>query len=374
VRLNHRSGHACVLNSRALELVGISDSTTEPPGTTILRDLTSGVPNGVLLEMDDFLDGKIPPLSKTVLESSTEEASNRLAGLGITSIQDATPSNSVAQWETFRTLKSDRRLTQRVTFMTGASHVSEFLKLGLNFGAGNLELKVGAAKVMVTESGGQLHPGVNEIRDIVTDLHQRGFQVAIHAVNSDAVFAAARAIKLATSLSASRLGNEARHRIEHCSELPPEVLRLVIASGAVVVTQPGFIFSSGQRYAADISISNQQWLYRIGALQNAGVGLGFGSDAPVIDPNPMFGIYSAVTRKSLDGNSIAVNEAIGLFDAIEAYTFGSAYAGHSESYLGMIKPGFLADLVLLDRDITAIEPSELPEIKASRTIIGGSEV
>jgi predicted amidohydrolase YtcJ len=324
--------------------------------------------------MDEFLDGKIPPLTKTVLESNAEEASNRLAAVGITSIQDATASNSVARWEMFRTLKSDRRLTQRTSFMIGVSHIFEFSKLGLNFGAGNRELKIGATKIMLTEPGGQLHPGVTEIREIVADLHQRGFQVAIHAVNSDAVSAAAGAIKLATSQSASRPANEVRHRIEHCSELPPDVLRRVIASGAVVVTQPGFIFSSGQRYAADISIRNQQWLYRIGALQNARVGLGFGSDAPVIDPNPMFGIYSAVSRTSANGNHIAANEAVSLADAIEAYTLGSAYAGHSESHLGMIKPGFLADLVLLDRDITAIEPSELSEVKASRTIIGGSEV
>ena len=374
VRLNHRSGHACVLNSRALELVGISDSTLEPPGATILRDLTSGAPNGVLLEMDGFLDGKIPAPTRVELNSSVRTASQKLTSLGITAIQDATPSNSISRWETFVSLKSECLLSQRMTFMIGFEYVPEMLWSGLGFGAGDPSIRLGAAKVMVTDSGGGLHPDAVELRKIVHELHQQGFQVAIHAVESRAVSAAAEAIRLVNTLDSTVPESNLRHRIEHCSESPPEVLEQVASSGAIVVTQPGFVYSSGRRYMVEVSASDQPWLYRVGALRNSGVRVSFGSDAPVIDPNPMLGIYSAVNRKSKDGNIVAAEEAVGIHDALDAYTIGSAFAGHLESQLGVIRSGHLADLVLLDRDITATNPAELAETQVTHTIIGGSSV
>ncbi|MCH8308942.1 MAG: amidohydrolase family protein, partial [Chloroflexi bacterium] len=170
VRLNHRSGHACVLNSRALEVVGISDSTPEPPGATILRDLNSGAPNGVLLEMDGFLEGKIPSPTRVELHSMVGNASQKLTSLGITAIQDATPSNSISRWDTFGSLKSEGVLAQRVTFMIGSGHVSEFLRSGLSFGSGDPSLRLGAAKVMLTASGGRLHPHTAALREIVHEL------------------------------------------------------------------------------------------------------------------------------------------------------------------------------------------------------------
>jgi predicted amidohydrolase YtcJ len=162
--------------------------------------------------------------------------------------------------------------------------------------------------------------------------------------------------------------------MEHCSELPPEVLAQVAASGALVVTNPGFIYSSGHRYSAEVPEEDQPGLYRVGGLKRAGVILGFGSDAPVIDPNPMLGIYSAVTRKSQDGSVVAPAEAVGLIDALEMHTFGSAFAGGLETELGVIRAGHLADIVLLDRDITAIEPAQIAETQVTHTLIGSSTV
>ncbi|MDP6452385.1 MAG: amidohydrolase [SAR202 cluster bacterium] len=369
VRLSHRSGHACVLNSLAMKLVGITDSTPEPPGGTIARDLVSGAPNGTLLEMDDFLDGKIPALTRDELTSGVAAASQRLASLGVTAIQDATPSNSVARWDIFKTLKAERVLSQRVTFMVGAGFATEFRQSGAGCDTQDLHLRPGAVKLMVTRSAGTLHPDAQEIRQIVGELDDQGFQVAIHAVESEAVSAAAEAIASATAPDSKQ-----RHRIEHCSELPPDVLTQVVASGALVVTNPGFIYSSGRRYLEEVPEEDQPGLYRVGGLKRAGVMLGFGSDAPVIDPNPMLGIYSAVTRKSQRGSVVAPAEAVGLIDALEMHTFGSAFAGGLETQLGAIKPGHLADVVLLDRDITGVEPAQIAETQVTRTLIGGSTV
>ncbi|MCH8311203.1 MAG: amidohydrolase family protein, partial [Chloroflexi bacterium] len=218
------------------------------------------------------------------------------------------------------------------------------------------------------------HPHPADLREIVRELHNQGFQVAIHAVESEAVSAAAEAIKLVDTQIETKPALQHRHRIEHCAELPPEVFAQVVASGAVVVTQPGFVYSSGHRYIAEVSAGNHPWLYRIGALRNSGVVLGFGSDAPVIDPNPMLGIYSAVNRKSKDGAIVAPDEAIGVQDALKAYTVGSAFVGHLETHLGVIRPGHFADLILFDRDLTTHGPAELTETRVTHTIIGGSLV
>ena len=367
VRLIHRSGHACVLNSRALDLAGITDSTPEPPGSTILRDLNTGAPNGVLLEMDDFLEGKIPAPTIQELASDVAEASQALASLGITALQDATPSNSISRWETFGALKSDDTLSQRVTFMIGGESTTKFLRSGAGRDSKDMNLRIGAAKLMVTKTSGSLFPDLTAIHETVRKLDNKGFQVAIHAVEFEAVSAGAEAIAW-TRTSGSQL----RHRLEHCSEMPPVTLEQVVASGAIVVTQPGFVYASGRRYLAETAAADHPWLYRIGGLRKAGTRLAFGSDAPVIDPNPMLGIYSAVSRKSQDGNVVAFDESINLHDALEAYTLGSAFAGRMESHLGAIKPGLLADMVLLDRDVTTIEQAELTEIQVNNTVIGGA--
>ena len=101
VLLDHRSGHGCVLNSVALARVGIGDSADEPPGSTIVRDLNTGKPSGLLLEMSNYLDERIPSPPFEELENSVRRASRILLSHGITSIQDATHQNSLSRWELF---------------------------------------------------------------------------------------------------------------------------------------------------------------------------------------------------------------------------------------------------------------------------------
>ena len=376
VRLDHRSGHACVLNSLALNIAEISGSTEEPPGATIARDPRSGEPSGLLLEFGGHLDGLIPQPGDAELKSAVLQASRMLASRGITAIQDATAANSVSRWNTFRSLKSS--LLQRVTFMAGAGRIEDFLSEGLRFLSVSDDVRLGAGKIMVTLSSGDIHPGRAELREIVEDASRRGFPVAIHAVEAEAVSAAADAIASVSSRErppGSPPGSKRlRHRIEHCSELPPEVLSQVVASGAMVVTQPGFIYASGTMYLARVKPDMRPYLYRVGALARSGVKLAFGSDAPVADSDPLLGIYSAVTRRSAEGPRVAAEEAIGVEDALRYATVGPAVAAHMEAQVGVVRPRMLADLVLLKRDPTAAEPEELLDNEVVLTVIGGKVV
>ncbi len=368
VRLDHRSGHACVLNSRALEAIGLTSGTLEPPGGTIERFLESGEPNGVLLEMHEYLDGLIPRPSEPELRDAVADASAVLASKGVTAIQDATAGNSIDRWNAFQSMKSDGALRQRATFMPGVANIGSFVRAGLRHGQSSSGLTVGAAKITVTASAGRLNPDAQTLRGIVLDAHRQGFQVAIHAVEAEAVAAAAVAIAAANQVATPV---DLRHRIEHCSEMPPDVLADVVASGAVCVLQPGFIHESGERYIAQTEPEMLPWLYRGASLTGAGLHVAFGSDAPVVAPEPLLGVQAASTRLSDGGTEVGVGEAIAVDDALRFSTAAPAYAARQETELGVIAPGMLADMVLLERNPLEVDPLDIAGIKPMATIVDG---
>ena len=148
----------------------------------------------------------------------------------------------------------------------------------------------------------------------------------------------------------------------------------------MVVTQPGFVYWEGDRYLERVEPSLLPHLYPIGSLARAGVPIAFGSDAPVIEPNPWPAIYGAVTRTTRRGHSLPPEESgepgqgIPVEAALRMYTLGGALAEGSDDRKGSIAPGKLADLVLLDRDPWKTTPSGLIDIHAVLTIIGGQVV
>lgn len=171
-----------------------------------------------------------------------------------------------------------------------------------------------------------------------------------------------------------------RDRIEHCSECPPALLERVKDSGAVVVTQPGFIYWNGDRYLETVEPGLTPHLYPIGHLVGRGIPVAFGSDAPVIDPAPWPGIYGAVTRHTRAGNGLPVqqepllHQRVSVLSALRMYTLAGALAEGSETRKGSIRAGKLADLVLVDADPTQVPPRELLKIQAVMTVLGGRVV
>ena len=372
IRLNHRSGHGCVLNSAALGRVGISATTPEPPGSVIDRDWVTGEPTGRLLEMDGYLDDRVPPISHEKIELGIRLASQRLSSVGLTSIQDATSSNSVERWGLFRLLKGEKTLTQRVTMMVGAAHLEEFLAEEVPPRSGGDSLSVGAVKVMLTATSGVLHPSAAKLRALVLRAREAGFQLAVHAVEAEAVEAALEAL---TDVGIQQPPRSARRdRIEHCSECPPHVLNKLSGSGVLIVTQPPFIFYVGRRYLSEVPADRQPWLYRVKSFLSAGLHLAGSSDAPVVDPNPLVGIYAAVTRRTKSGEVVGLAEGIGVEEALRIYTVSGAFAAFQERDRGSIEVGKLADLVLLDGDLTRVDVELIPNIGVSLTVIGGRVV
>ena len=377
VRLNHRSGHACVLNSVAMDRVGIAEDTDEPPGATIARDLDTGSPNGLLLEMERFLDERVPRPSETSLETSVERAARKLLSLGVTSVQDATHHNSVDRWNLFRHLSGHIEHMPRITLMPGADHITDFLKAGLHFAGGSDTLRVGHAKVMVTASSGATMPACTDLLATLDECISLGFPVAVHAVEADVVRSVARVLAASPSPLTGEgwgEGETSPHRIEHCSEAPPDVLESVIRCGAAVVTQPGFVRYQGDRYLAEVRPSMHPFLYRAASLAGVGVRVAFSSDAPVIDPNPMPALHAAITRRTSSGRSLGKREVVSLDSALRSYTLEPARMSGIDDHLGKLSPGSLADMVLFEKDLMSIDSEELPGIRPVMTILGGRVV
>ena len=372
VRLDHQSGHAMVLNSRALELVGISSDTPDPPDAIIERN-ESGVPTGLLLEMASHVRLFMPKPSPQEAMKALDDAGALLLSNGVTSVHDAGPNNGAERWRLFSRAVHSSSPMPRLTMMSAVSQLkaSEAEMGDAEPGSLAHRLSLGACKLIVTLTTGTLQPPIEELRRLVFQAHGQGRQVAFHAIESKVIEAVAEALIAAQDKFPQR---RLRHRIEHCAEAPPHVIDLVRKSGAVVVTNPGFIYENGDRYIRTTGPDMTPHLYPAGRLRSSGVRVAAGSDAPVTDPNPLISLYSAVTRKTREAEVLGGDQNVGAWEALKMHTLAGACASFDENDTGSIAVGKLADLVLLDRDPTGVEPDEIKDVRVLKTIVGGEAV
>lgn len=371
VKLVHRSRHACVLNSLALSLAGISGESPEPPGGIIERDLETGEPNGLLLEMEAYIEKVVPPLSEEEFEKGIGLANEKYLSLGITSLQDATVHNRMREWHTFQRLREGGKLVPRLSLMMGFDALAELIEMGFSPRYGDNGMRLGAAKIVLDQTTGLLHPSQEVLDEQVLQAHQAGFQVAIHAIEEGPIEAAAKAVEHVLNQIPKR---DHRHRIEHCSVCPPPLLERLRDARLIVVTQPAFVYYSGERYLATVPQGQLPWLYRIGSFLKNGLMPAAGSDSPVVPNNPLVGIYAAVTRKAETGEELVPQERLSPFEALEMYTQAAAYASFEEEVKGSIAVGKLADFALLSGDPTEVPAEEIKEIQVEMTIIDGRVV
>ena len=347
VRLIHRTGRACVLNSRALSLVGLDAGSEEPPGGYMERDPSTGEPTGLLLEMNDFVDAFVPALPYEELSAGVGQAAQAFLSEGVTAIQDATATNSRQEWALFRRLMAEGHLPLSVTLMEGYRHLGELPEAD-----GALPLRRGPVKVVIAELGEELHPGPEELTETVWRVHEAGRQVAIHAVGEAAVAAAAQALAGALRRRprlrrAQPSRRDHRHRIEHCGVCRPALARRLAALGVLVVTQPSFVYHNGDRYLRQVPAEDLPYLYPLRTLLEAGVPLAAGSDAPVAPPGPLSGLAGATRRLSSGGAAVTPGQAVTAEEALVMHTRAAAYAAFEEGERGSLHAGKRADLVLL---------------------------
>jgi len=369
VVLSHRSLHACVLNSQALSLAGINRKTPNPPGGLIDRDPDSGEPSGLLFEMLGYVRKEVmTPLSEEELTRGIALVNQHYLCYGITSLQEATFLNDLKQWETFRRFIDTNKLNSRVYMMLGVETMSEFQEEGLTTGYGDSQLRLGGVKIIPSESTEQLYPPQPELNQQALSAHQAGFQLAFHAIKPDAIEAATTALEYANSHLPQP---DRRHRIEHCSRCPHQLIERLSQLQTVIVSQPSFFYYSGERYLATLPSNELEWLFQFKSFIDSGLVVAGSSDCPVVPDNPLVGIYAAVTRQAESGQLILPHEGISPEQALAMYTINAAYASFEEGIKGSITPGKLADMVVLSNDPIKSPPEEIKDIRVEMTVIGG---
>jgi hypothetical protein len=370
VRLDNVSGHATVMNTMAMSKLGFSEYTVDPPNGVIDREKESGLPSGLFLDMGEYI-GKslIPYRDQPELEEGIIHANQLLISKGITSIQDAGIGNDLERWSLFKRLKTLELLDPQVTMMVGYEHCKEFREAKVAMNRASMGLYVGPAKIMLSLTTGNLVPSQKNLTDTIINLQSEGWQVAVHAVEQESIECAATAI-----CSASKIKLGARHRIEHCSEGDPKVLSLVNESGALVVTNPGFVHHFGDRYLKMLDSDMVSNIYPSGGLENLDIPWAIGSDAPMITPDPILDIYTCVTRLSKNGSPVGKEQTISGLQGLKAYTYGAAYSCFREREVGSLERGKFADLVLLNRDPTRLGDYLPADVNVKMTIIRGEVV
>jgi predicted amidohydrolase YtcJ len=206
-----------------------------------------------------------------------------------------------------------------------------------------------------------------ELTGMVRDFDARGFQVCIHAQGD-------RAIEIVLDAYAAVLapggGNPRRHRIEHGGAMFPPLAAQAAELGIVVASQPGFLSSLGDGFAAAFPDHGDQ-LYAFASWQQAGITVAGSSDAPVITADPRIGIRDAIVRRTGDGRVLGPDERLTAREALALYTTQAAFACHRETEIGTLEVGKLADFTVLDGNPLETEPERIPGLGVLATVLGG---
>jgi len=382
-------GHLAVANSNVLAEFDIGPTTPDPEGGKIDKD-PGGQPTGLLYEQAAMKIRMQTQPSSSELESALQRMNRDFLRLGITSLHDASGVNP-EEISTFQKGVSEGWIKTRLYLMVrSAGDICQlgdsFLKTGLVTGFGNERIRIGPYKLMIDGAGssgsaamknpyrgdaqnfGILNISEQELNEKIENAHRRGFQIALHAIGDRAIEMALNSYERA--LTRYPRANH-RHRIEHCGFLSDDLLERLIKLQVTPVLGLSFLYELGDNYREIYEQHDLERAYPLRCLLQNGSKGAMSSDAPVIHPNPMHGLYFAVAHKTKSGHAIAPDQRVELLQALRAYTLHGAYASFEERIKGSIEMGKLADLVVLSSSILSSSPEELLEVSADLTMVDG---
>ncbi len=345
-----------------------------------------------------------PPYAPAELEAGLRYTIRMLNAYGITSIQDAsvrlTGKSPYRSLDAYRAVARAGGLSVRVVAALWLEQqapfepqLEQFIAVRERYSSGNL--RATAVKIMLdgiveTHTAAMLEDYVDRpgyrgettiepgpLNDIVTALDRHGFQVHFHAIGDAAVRHSLDAFEAAIAANGR---SDRRHHICHLEFIDPADIPRFRELDVVANFQP--LWALADKYVTELAIPRvapkiRQWIYPIGSVLRSGAVVAFGSDWSVSSANPFEQIEVAVTRTAPDGSidgTFLPDERIMLADAIIAFTIGSAYVNHQQETTGSIEVGKLADLIVLDRNLFAIAPSELSDAQVLLTLLGGNVV
>jgi len=386
VVLYRLDGHMVLANSAALKIAGIDKNTADIEGGEIIRD-TNGNPTGILKDnaMFPLLD-KIPPMTQTEKERALKVAMGYLLSNGVTSVHDV---DSLGTYGIADQLKKTGELSVRIYAIDPLNHVDSIKNTDRK---SDKWLSVGGVKGFVDGSLGSHTAAFNEpytdkaddkgfFINSQEDLYQwfskadkADYQLMVHAIGDRAIHSL---LDNYERLIKEYGKKDRRLRLEHAQHLAPKDIDRFAELDVIASVQPYHAIDDGRWAEELIGAERIKTTYAFKSLLDAKTTVVFGSDWPVAPASPLAGIYAAVTRRTLDGKNPdgwVPEQKITVDQALAAYTRDAAYASFEETIKGTLEPGKLADFVVINKDLTKINPVDIREAKILATYVGGQKV
>lgn len=390
VFVNRLDGHMGLANSLALKLAGVSAATPDKAGGTIVRG-ANRQPTGILKDnAQDAVYAVVPAASPEQMDSALVRATNWAASKGVTAVSAV--SASWSEIASARRLRAAGLLKTRISFYPALEdwqRVSDSVKAN---GPGDAWIRVAGVKGFVDGSlgsgtalffepyaddpstSGLLVTPEDSLRKWIGAADSAGLQVVVHAIGERAN---ALILDIYDSVFTAHGQRDRRFRVEHAQHLRAVDIPRFAKLGVLASMQPYHAADDGRWAQKRLGPTRVKDSYVFRSLLDSGAKLSFGSDWDVAPLDPMLGTAAAVTRQTLDGKNPdgwLPEQKISVDEALHAYSTGDAYAMFAEHAIGMLKPGYKADVLLLDRDLTTVPPAELWNAKVRTTVVGGKVV
>jgi len=408
-------GHVAVVNSRALEIAGITRATPDPPGGKFLHDPATGEPNGMLEEDSamDRVNKLIPPFTPDQRRRAIEMALAETSSFGVTSIQENSEAPLFTLYEEFVdgrsrdgkpapsapptvdlpiyiSLHREGTLPLRITeWLPFNAPLAQLEELRRKFGTTDAWIKTGTLKGFLDGSlgsrtaamlapfsddgatSGILRADPEQLKQMAIARDSAGFQIAFHAIGDRANRLALDTFAAVAEANGAR---DRRDRVEHAQILALSDLPRFAALGVIASMQPCHLLDDERWAESRIGPERIKGGYAWNSLEKTGAHLAFGTDYPVESVNPLRGLYACATRELPGGGPAGgwqPQEKLPIETCIREYTSGAAYAEFEEHRKGNLAPGMFADIVVFPSDITRLTPRELINAKVAMTIVGG---
>lgn len=394
--------HVLTANTKAIEMLGLDENSPQFPGGEFYKE-ENGYPNGI------FTEGATPHVKYLIPDFTYEEKKGMLLDImkyaarhGVTSVQ----SNDVGTTlkdnnEGFKMLHevydsgeaviryrhqtcyndydAFKEYLEEGEFVNGTYKSDSLMKLGplKLFKDGSLGARTALMRKDYADdpgNRGQVWIPDEDMRKYIKLASEHGLQVVTHVIGDGAIKATLDNYKEEGFIDGK---NKLRHGLVHCQITDKELLEEIAENEIVVLAQPIFLDYDMKIVESRCGKEMASTSYAFKTLKDMGVHVAYGTDSPVEDCNPFPVIYMAVTRKDKNGNPAGgfyPNECVDVYEAIDAYTYESAYVEFMENEKGRIKPGYLADLVVLDKDIFTCDPMEIKDILPVMTMVDGKIV
>jgi len=398
VVLSRADGHSVLVNSYVIKKSGITKDTPDPFGGEIQKDPETGEPTGIFKETAK----RLLKYGAVKVKRTTEEEEERLmkgwqaafdmaAKLGVTTVQ--LPPGQFKMYQKFRDMgkltlrvyvgqplpKDEKQLERYVELQKKYAPEDNWIRFG--YLKGFIDGTLGSGTMLVfkpfedePDKTGLAMMSYEELERRIIAADKMGFQVGIHAIGPKANRWILNAFEKAQEANGKR---DSRHRSEHAQILTLDDIPRFAKLGVIASMQPTHCITDKRFAEKRIGLERCKGAYAWRRLLEAGARIAFGTDYSVEPLDPLEGLYASVTRKDRAGEpgpGWFPDQKLTMEEAIKLYTLGSAYAEFMEDRKGMIKKGYLGDMVIYDKDLMKMPPEEIMKVLVDYTIVGGKVV